>query len=423
MNYGGSALNRQLKRLFNSPWPAAVMVTVITLGTAGTIILVATPAGCRAGLHLAGSKCQAQSPLAVFPGATPTAGPTSTAVPTSGQFTSPSPYEPPASNSYPTPTPPYNSNPNVPHDPSLPPYQFDVGSGSYPPAYPEVTSGFASPTSFSCRLPIYANGPGSGGFIVFPDRTFVGDPRSGVTVPTPPGSSPPPGPYGQAFFGLSYDRAVSKWVPVQRTWVTPDGKRYAYPDNSDGIDVVDVVANTEVKVGTGIRWQVIGVEAEGIYASQSNVAGLWLVPFTGAVSKITAEGYWNAVGGGAAYGTETSSLPNGVPTVIIRLDLKSHAKQNWFEVNNSTSSVYGFDGAGHPIMMVQGFGQYPGQLWLVTGLGNALVIASNNNFSGPPIADQHGLWFMNYQATYLWVPGAGMQVQANIGGYLAGGCV
>src|SRR5256885_13144095 len=30
----------------------------------------------------------------------------------------------------------------------------------------------------SCRLPVYAFGPGSGGFIVFPGSTFVADPRS-----------------------------------------------------------------------------------------------------------------------------------------------------------------------------------------------------------------------------------------------------
>src|SRR5438445_3288952 len=424
MSYGGSAVST-LRRFVTSPWPAAVMVTLITLVTAGTIVVVATPQGCRlaqnAGFRLAGSKCQASQLLAVT---SPTPG-----FPTSGPYSPPSsgenspPYSPPASVSYPTPTP--NYNPNVPHDPSLPPYEFDVGSGAYAPAYPEVPSGFASPSSFSCRLPIYANGPGSGGFLVFPDRTFVGDPRSGVTVPTPPGSSPPPqGPYGgQYYFGLSYDRALSKWVPVQRTWVTPDGKHYAYPDNSDGIDVVDAVANTEVKVGPGIRWQVISVEAEGIYASKPNIAGLWLITLAGAVSQITAEGYWSAVGGGAAYGTDTSSLPYGVPTVIVRLDLKTHAKQSWFEVNNATSSLYGFDGAGHPILLVQGFGQYPGQLWLVTGLGTALVIGSNNNFSGPPVADNHGLWFMSYQATYLWVPGSGMQVQANIGGILAGACI
>ena len=401
------------------------MVTVITLGTAGTIVLVATPAGCRVGLQLAGTKCQAPSPLAGFPGATPTAGATFSAVPTSGQSTSPSPFEPPASNSYPTPTPPpYNSNPNVPHDPSLPPYEFDVGSGSFPPAYPEITSGFATPSTFSCRLPIFANGPGSGGFIVFPDRTFIGDPRSGVALP-PSGASPPPqGPYGQPlFFGLSYDRAVSRWVPVQRSWVAPDGKHYAYPDFSDGIEIVDVVANTQVKVGAGKHWQVIDVEAEGVYAGQLNIAGLWLVPFTGAASQITAEGYWSSVGGGAAYGTDTSSLPYGVPTVIVRIDLKTHVKQNWFEVNNATSFPWGFDGAGHAIMVVQPIGQGQSFLWLVTGLGNALVISSNNSFSGPPVADKHGLWFMNYQTTFLWVPGVGMQVQANIGGNLAGACI
>jgi len=86
-------------------------------------------------------------------------------------------------------------------------------------------------------------------------------------------------------------------------------------------------------------------------------------------------------------------------------------------------AAWGFDGAGHAIMVVQPIGQGQSFLWLVTGLGNALVISSNNSFSGPPVADKHGLWFMNYQTTFLWVPGVGMQVQANIGGNLAGACI
>jgi hypothetical protein len=315
----------------------------------------------------------------------------------------------------------------VPHDPSLPPYEFDISSGSYPPSYPD-SSGSGPPDSsiaLSCRLPIYAGGPGSGGFVVFPDHTFIGDPRSGVTVPSPsPGSSPPvqgPGGYGN-YFGLSYDRALSRWVPVSRPWLAPDGKHYAYPDFSDGIDVVDLVANDQTKVGAGKHWQVIDVEAEGIYAEVQSQSGLWLISFSGAASQITTEGYWSAIGGGAAYGTETSAVPQGVPTTIIRLDLKTHQQVRWFQLDNATSYIFGFDFAGQPIINVQGFGQNQSELWLVIGPGMAEVLAYNNNFTGPPVADQHGIWITNYQATFLFVPGQGLLLEATIGGQLAGGC-
>jgi hypothetical protein len=320
----------------------------------------------------------------------------------------------------------------VPHDPSLPPYQFDTGtSGAYPPTYPDASGFGGSDLAFSCRLPIFNGGPGSGGFLVFPDRSFIGDPRSGVTVPSPsPGATPPAqGPYGpQGFFGLSYDRAAARWVPVPRNWITPDGKRYAYSGYPEGVYVVDVAANTQTEIGDGRRWQVLDAEAEGVYASEAGnagpVAGLWLLPFAGSPTQLTISGYWNSVGGGAAYGTETSSLPNGVPTLIDRLDLKTHVQQHWFQVVGATSSPFGFDAFGHPIYMVQGFApnSTTAELWLVTGLGTAEVIAYNNNFSGPPVADSHGIWLMNWQSIYLFVPGRGMFLAANVGGQLAGGC-
>jgi len=314
----------------------------------------------------------------------------------------------------------------VPHDPSLPPYEFG-GSGSYPPTYDTASSfGGSGGVALSCRLPIYAGGPGSGGFLVFPDRSFIGDPRSGVTVPSPaPGATPPPqGGYGyQGFFGLTYDRALARWVPVPRAWVAPDGKRYAYPGPTEGIYIVDVAANTQTEVGDGNRWQVLDVEAEGVYAVQQNTAGLWLLPFAGSASQVTNVGYWTAIGGGAAYGTETSALPQGVATRIERFDLTTHTTQPWFQVDNATSSPYGFDAAGHPIMLVNAiFAPGPSQLWVVKGPGSAEVLTTNLNFTGPPVGDSHGIWLMSYQTTYLLVPGQALYVVANVGGQLAGGC-
>ncbi len=417
----------RLTRLMRSPWPAATLLTLVTLATIGAVLMVATPTGCRlaqnAGFRIAGAKCQKAPPLAVI------TSPPFSPIPSQSPpvFPSPSNFPSPV---YPSPTYP-SPNPGVPHDPSLPPYQFDTGtSGAYPPTYPGPSGSTPDAVAFSCRLPIFNGGPGSGGFLVFPDRSFVGDPRSGVTVPSPsPATTPPPqGPYGpQGFYGLSYDRAATRWVPVPRTWITPDGTRYAYPGLTEGIYVVDVAGNTQTEIGEGRRWAVLNVEAEGVYADESGpsglVAGLWLIPFAGSPTQLTNAGYWNLVGGGAAYGTATSSLPNGVATLIDRFDLRTRTTQHWFQVTAATSYPFGFDAFGHPIFVVQGFApnSTSSELWLVTGLGTAEVIGFNNNYSGM-VADSHGIWLMNYQALYLFVPGQGLFLAASVGGQLAGAC-
>jgi hypothetical protein len=411
-----------------SPWPAAALLTIVTLATIGAVVIVATPSGCRlaqkAGFRIAGARCQNAPPVAVITNPPFSPIPATTEPVVAPPTTFPSPVYP--SPAYPSP------NPGVPHDPSLPPYQFDTGtSGAYPPSYPEPSGSTPDALAFSCRLPIYNGGPGSGGFLVFPDRSFVGDPRSGVTVPSPSPAATPPaqGPYGQqGFYGLTYDRAAARWVPVPRTWITPDGKSYAYAGYPEGIYVVDVAANTQTEIGEGHHWAVLDVEAEGVYAGETAsyglAAGLWLIPFAGSPTQLTNAGYWNMVGGGAAYGTANSSVPNGVATLIDRFDLRTHTTQHWFQVTGASSYPFGFDASGRPIFAVQGFppNSTTSELWLVTGLGTAEVIAFNNNYSGM-VADAHGIWLMNYQQLHLLVPGQGLYLAASIGGQLAGACV
>src|SRR5215475_3877115 len=71
----------------------------------------------------------------------------------------------------------------------------------------------------SCRLPIAsgdapvdgrtADGTaGHGGFVRVPGGAFTADPASLGT----------------------YDRAVSRWLPVFRAWVSPDGTKYAWSE-------------------------------------------------------------------------------------------------------------------------------------------------------------------------------------------------
>ena len=96
--------------------------------------------------------------------------------------------------------------------------------------------------ALSCKLPVAsADAPmdgdaahgatGHGGFIQFPSGAFTPDPASLGT----------------------YDRALSKWLPVRRDWVSTDGKLYAFSFNPAGaagpvtgkIHIVDASSGSE----------------------------------------------------------------------------------------------------------------------------------------------------------------------------------
>ena len=397
---------------------ASVIVSVVTLVLIGGVIVTTTSLGCGPAKQL-GIK-----PQRCLPSGNVVA------------LLSPSPYQSPSPSNAPTPNPssaPYPNPASGPYpNPASGPYPptGGISSGPYPPLYPPTTAPFPAAITLNCRLPIYAGQSGSGGFIAFPGGSFIADPNSAVSVPSPnPGTpSPLPG-YGQTgFYGLSYDRFFSRWLPVGPAWVAPDGKHYAYP-SPDSIYVVDVASGTQVEIGIGHQWSVVGVQAAGVYATQQNQGGLWLWPFSGTLTQITTTGFWQAVSKDAAYGTATSAVPNGVPNNIIRFDLKTGSTSAWFTRTNAQSSVVGFDAQGNPIVFLSS--QWGSEIWITTGAGSGSPIAGSPegvNFAGPPVADDHGVWFQisfgygNINAMALYVPGSGFYGMTNISGGLAGGC-
>jgi hypothetical protein len=307
-----------------------------------------------------------------------------------------------------------------------------VSSSAYPPYFPPSSaSGTFRPTiALNCRLPVYAGPPGSGGFIQFPGNTFVADPSSAVTLPA--GATLPPGP-GQAGWGMSYDKALSKWVPVPARWVSPDGGRYAFA-TTNSIWVQNVADDAHLVLGDGHQWVVVAFLSEGVYASVPNSPGLWLLSDSAAPRQIATTGYWNMATVGQAYGTATSAVPQGASNSIIKLDLKTGAITDWFARANSQAYVFGFDAQGHPIVQVNYQAQYGGnETWLTTGPATGTPIGGSSNYSQPqfggiPASDSHGIWFQGYAqypsgaAIVLFVPGSGLYWMSNIGGQLAGGC-
>jgi hypothetical protein len=283
----------------------------------------------------------------------------------------------------------------------------------------------------NCRLPVYVGPPGSGGFIVFPGATFIGDPTSAVTLPSPsPGSG-----YGQGNTGLSYDGTYARWLPVPYSQVSPDGSRYAHA-SADSVYVENVATGSTIELGQGHAWAIIGVQNQGVYATIVNQPGLWLLPYAGAVQQITKTGYWQMASSDAAYGGSLSAVPNGIANTIIRLDLKSGTVSDWFTRGGAVSTSFGFDSRGNALIYVAYFVSGGGtEMWITTGSKDRFPVFDSVHLqisaSGAPIGDSHGIWFPAYVNSYpsptqgilLYAPGSGLYWMSNAGTQLAGPCI
>ncbi len=392
---------------------SAIVLTVVTLAVVGVVVLATTPLGCGPAktmhIKLGSAQCVPVASRNTLASPSPFFAPTGqpSQIPTANPNQAPASY-------YPQPQPA-----------TYYPYP-DSTSGSFPSFTGAASGPSPAQLAINCRLPIFAGGPGSGGFVMFPGGAFMADPRSAVAVPSPsPSASPPPPQYGygyQGWFGSTYDRAYSRWLPVPYAWVSPDGARYAHPGTPDGIYVQNVSNGTQVELGEGSTWQVLAVGATAVYAVKGSTGGLWLLPFAGGVTTITTSGYWQAVHGDSAYGTATSSVPQGAGNTILRLDLTTGTMADYFSRPSQISTVAGFGPGGNPVIYVQG---QPFTIWTGTGAGiTQIADLSGSNFypNGPPIADSHGLWLAGGNGIALYVDGQGWYWMSNLGGQLAGGC-
>jgi hypothetical protein len=389
---------------------ATTLVTALTIALIGAVaILTTTSLGCgpapKLGLKGIANRCKTVAGLA--PVASPTFSPRSNPTPTSA-------YPPPASG---------------PHPPST-----GLVSSAYPPFSPPVSNGggLAVPTyPLTCRLPVYAGPPGSGGFIQFPAGTFVADPKSAVIFPSPVAT----GPATVGNDGMTFDRAFGRWLPVRLSAVTPDGRRYVFVDG-DAVYAIDVSTGGETKLGQGQAWIVVGVETQGVYARMLNQPGLWFLPFAGEPQQVTTTGFWEAEGGGAAYGTTTSALPQGVDNTIMRLDLKTGATIDWFTHPGTDSLMRGFDAQGDAIIEVDYSSGGDHEIWIAYGPNRAEPLFGSPSglaASGTPIADDHGIWFAaetsspggynpSGSGVMLYVPGSGLYWMSSYGVQVAGTC-
>ena len=293
-------------------------------------------------------------------------------------------------------------------------------------------------STLACKLPVSNGQLGSGGFVTFPQAAFTADPASAVKTDNS--------------YGLSFDRAFGRWVPVPRSWVSPDGTRYAYWEwQTRSIQAVAVATGAETALGPkpngpasaarlnpGAGWLVIEALDSGVYAVpnggyQSSSAGLFLFPWSGIGElQVTGSGFWHAIGGGAAWGTVSQSVPEGAANTILRLDLGGGSPAEWFSRPSLQSRVVGFDLTGHPV--VEASSKNVMEAWLVTGQSNGTKLLSltptpgQQNPAGPGrpvlqsvVGDDRGIWLATSDGLYFSASGRTEKV-STVTGQLGGGC-
>jgi hypothetical protein len=295
-----------------------------------------------------------------------------------------------------------------------------------------------SRVTFSCRLPIMTPDK-QGGFISFPAGTVRIDPQAQALADQ---------------WGLYYDRAFSRWLPVPRQAVSPDGRHYAYgqrgADQSQvpRMHVVDVVTGADRVFDTPtnpwfVRFDVIDYAAEGIYlytGYEVSIGVSIMNPTTGAIQPLANLPDIQASAGNRAFwvGTVNPADPNPLggletqPNQIDRFSLVDSSRVPWFYRPSTAPRVIGSDLQGHPIVMVvngkNGFtdADYGAELIVVTSPQSQGLI-----FSGPAnlvtsmfisISDSHGTWFGTDHGVYLYTGTAFLKV-SNQPGYPANGCL
>lgn len=294
-----------------------------------------------------------------------------------------------------------------------------------------------SQVSFSCRLPIntYDN---HGAFVTFPTGAVSFDPQvRGV------GSS----------WGLYYDRAFSRWLPVPRQAVSPDGKHYAYGER--GADQSQVPKMHVVDIATGVDhvfatpttgwyvpFEVLDYASEGIYLYTNyevSIGVSLMDPITGAIHPVAQLIDVQASGGNQTFwvGTVNQADPNPLggieiqPNQIDRFSLVDGTRVAWFYRPSTAPRVIGSDTQGHPIVLAvngrNGFvdGDYGAEIILLVDpqTQRSIFKGSAKVVSSPfvSISDSHGIWFGTDHGIYLYTGTAFVKV-SNQPGYPANGC-
>jgi hypothetical protein len=289
--------------------------------------------------------------------------------------------------------------------------------------------------SFSCRLPIsipVGTTTTRNAFIAFSSTSVTIDPNGNG--------------------GVSFDRAFSRWLPVGRQAVSPDGTHYAFTDlgqqpDQFAIHIVDVASGQDHAfpinagaAGFSVQPVIFDYAAEGIYVGQAfegPVPGLWLFdPATGSIRQVTKVSVELNAGRGIFWFDDLNPAdPNPVksimrilPDQIWRLELQSDHRIIWLDRPGTGLAVVGIDTHDRPLISAvhDGRNVLDPTAELLLSLDDAKqrsiykgAIAAS--LSGG-ITDEHGVWFGTPQGIYLYSDVDGLQKVSNQPGTPANGC-
>jgi hypothetical protein len=292
-------------------------------------------------------------------------------------------------------------------------------------------------------LPVFIDrgqGP-EGAFIDFPSGTVTADPAA-ARVASIPG---PDREFVDYFYVHYFDRAYSRWLPVSRPDVSPDGAHYAYTDRAVAgsqdpsaratLHVVAVKTGQELAFDDG-PWSspyvILDYAAEGIYLRPIATGyGLWLMDATtGAITQVANP--WDVQGSsgnkvfwvGAMNPNDPHPSTAATPDEVDRLDLVDGSRTPWFYRPESSAHFVTMDAAGRPVIVATGV-HGPEELLLGVSPGVSRSIWTSGNgvpAIGSPISDSHGVWFGSPDGIFLYSEAAGMQKVSNQPGSPANGC-
>ncbi len=180
----------------------------------------------------------------------------------------------------------------------------------------------------------------SAGFLFFPDGTYTTDPLARETLDETTKNLRTGvdrvfhGPQDYSMNQPTFDARSSRWLPVARTALSPDGSRYIYsqylyPPNASAtslpapigslIRIVTIATGEDRVIYQGPPHDAVGWNQEGIYLRRPctdtncrSAGGLWLLnpsggarqqiaaPPAATISGINRVPMWTALGGGAA---------------------------------------------------------------------------------------------------------------------------
>lgn len=299
-------------------------------------------------------------------------------------------------------------------------------------AIPTMTDLPLSTLSFSCRLPVYKSDAGiTDWFVSFPDRTATVDPTG--------------------HNGMYFDRAYSRWLPVSRRAVSPDGTHYASIDYGGSDFVLHVVAvasgkdspiHLSTQAFTG-QPDILDYSADGIYlinGFEHLFAGLWQVnPSTGQLRQVSKDIYpvlsagngiiWaQAVNPADPNPVVTGSSVGTLPDEIDRVDLRSGARTVWLYDPGTGLGIAGLDGRGLPLIIETGVwgADVNARLLMVAQPGSPTTIHKGAivQSMGGGITDSHGVWLGGQAGIYLYTSSGTLLKVADSPAYasLANGC-